>query len=229
MAVKEKRDYLYLIWKSESDRRQYIIGELSKNSHYEFKYSDEVKQAEKEGFTLLVAFPNINVTYTNAELFPVFESRLPDKKRKDIKNILAKYDMEEYEPYQLLKRSGARLPIDNLYFIDPILDTDNNIKRVFHMAGVRHYIGCDGLDCDKSLDISKGEEVELELEPDNVKDKKAVKVLNKRKQKLGYIPRYYSKEVFELIQQGRNLKCSVLNVDKNQSCDECVKLVLETI
>ncbi len=31
----------------------------------------------------------------------------------------------------LLKRSGARLPIDSLEFIDPILDTDGNVTRIF--------------------------------------------------------------------------------------------------
>ena len=40
--------------------------------------------------------------------------------------------MEEYDAYKLLKRSGARLPIDNLEFIDPILDENSvNLKRIF--------------------------------------------------------------------------------------------------
>lgn len=227
MAIKEDRDFLYLIWKSEKNRRQYIIGQLSKNTHYQFEYCKEVAEAQKEGFLPLISFPELNGIYCSNALFPVFESRLPDKKRKDMGNILKKYGMDEYEPYQLLKRSGARLPIDSLYFIDPIIDTSKPFKRKFHMAGVRHYIGCNGKECDKSLEITTGEEVTLDLEPENVKDKKAVKVLNSKKQMLGYIPRYYSSSVFDLIQEGRNLKCTVLNVDKNKSCDECIKLMLE--
>lgn len=227
MAIKENRDYLYLIWKSEKNRRQYIIGELSKNTHYEFKYCSEVAEAQKEGFAPLLSFPELEEVYCSNVLFPVFESRLPDRKRKDMEKILEKYELKEYEPYQLLKRSGARLPIDSLYFIDPIIDTGKTFKRKFHMAGVRHYIGCDGKECDKSLEITTGEDVILELEPNNAKDRKAVKVLNGKKQMLGYIPRYYSGSVFDMINEGRKLKCTVLNVDKNKSCDECIKLMLE--
>lgn len=69
--------------------------------------------------------------YKCEELFPVFSSRLPDRKRKDIKKILEKYGLKEYDSYQLLKRSGARLPIDNLQFVDPILNfEDENVAKV---------------------------------------------------------------------------------------------------
>lgn len=57
--------------------------------------------------------------------------------------------MEEYDEYILLKRSGARLPIDSLEFIDPILDTDQAVKRIFYVAGVRHYLECSGKNCEK--------------------------------------------------------------------------------
>lgn len=78
----ENNDFLYLIWKSKVSRKQYVIGVLSQNHvGYEFRYHSEVQEAEKEGFTPLVAFPDLDCVYYNKELFPVFESRLPDKKR----------------------------------------------------------------------------------------------------------------------------------------------------
>lgn len=227
MAVKENKDCLYLIWKSEKNRRQYVIGELSKNAQYEFKYGNEVSEAQEAGFIPLISFPDLNTTYRSDVLFPVFESRLPDKKRKDMGSILKKYDLKEYEPYQLLKRSGARLPIDSFYFIDPIFDTNQPFERKFYMAGVRHYIGCDGTDCNKSLEILAGSSVVLKLEPSNPNDPKAIQVLNANNQLLGYIPRYYSNSIFDLIKSGRNVICTVLNVDKNKRCDECIKLMLE--
>lgn len=119
------------------------------------------------------------------------------------------------------------MPIDNLYFIDPIIDVNIPLKRKFYIAGARYYIGCEGKDCDKSLEISKQDKVFLELEPDNPKDPKAIKVLNKERDLLGYIPRYYSSRVFEMIQNERYIECTVLNVDKNQSCDECIEILLE--
>ena len=175
----------------------------------------------------LISFPELDTTYRSDVLFPVFESRLPDKKRRDMDSILNKYGLKEYEPYQLLKRSGARLPIDSLYFIDPIFETNKPFKRVFYMAGVRHYIGCDGSNCDKTLEIETGDEVILKLEPTNSMDNKAIQVLNRDHQLLGYIPRYYSSSIFDLIKNNRKITCTVSNVDKNKRCDECIKLTLE--
>jgi hypothetical protein len=125
MSIKDGRDYLLLIWKEPKTRRRYAIGELSKNGQFEFSYGYEVQQAIEAGFELLIAFPDIRKVYTNKNLFPVFASRLPDPKRKDIDAILKKYGLAEYNPYNLLKRSGARLPIDNLEFIDPIFDFES--------------------------------------------------------------------------------------------------------
>mgnify|MGYP006990155011 CR=1 FL=1 len=45
--------------------------------------------------------------------------------------------LKEYDEYLLLKRSGAKLPIDGLEFIDPILNVDKNVLRVFCVAGAK--------------------------------------------------------------------------------------------
>ena len=113
MLQKDGKDYLYLIWKSEHSRKQYIVGQLVKNGQYEFRYAEELQAAVDDGFTPLLCFPDVQKVYTDKKLFPVFTSRLPDRKRRDIQNILDKYNLEEYDEYLLLKRSGARLPIDN--------------------------------------------------------------------------------------------------------------------
>lgn len=122
MSIKYGRDYIYLVWKAIKTRRQYIVGKLSKNGQFEFNYGFEVKEAIKNGFKLLISFEQIDKVYKSDILFPVFSSRLPDMKRKGIEKILSKYGLENYNDYKLLKRSGAKLPIDNLEFIDPILD-----------------------------------------------------------------------------------------------------------
>lgn len=131
MSIKDSKDYLFLIWKSELKRRQYIVGQLSKNGQYEFQYCEEVHKAIQAGFTPLIPFPEISTSYSSDELFPVFSSRLPDRKRKDIDSILKKYNLDKYDAYEFLKKSGARLPIDHLQFIDPILDYDTSFKRNF--------------------------------------------------------------------------------------------------
>lgn len=85
MAIKNGKDYLYLIWKCTSNRRQYIVGQLTKNGQYEFQYGGEIKDAIKVGFKPLVSFEKLGNVYKCEELFPVFSSRLPDKKEKILK------------------------------------------------------------------------------------------------------------------------------------------------
>ncbi|MGB4661409.1 MAG: HIRAN domain-containing protein [Mobilitalea sp.] len=226
MSFKDGKDYLYLIWKSEKSRKQYIVGMLSKNGQYEFEYGNEVSEAIADGFTPLISFPDISNVYKNDALFPVFLSRLPDKKRRDIASILKKYGMNEYEPYDLLKRSGARLPIDNLEFIDPILNLEEPFNRTFYLAGARHYIGCNGNDCANAVEVVRGDEVVLKHEPNNENDVNAIGVYNFENQKIGYIPRYYCKGVLQLFEDGRKVQCFVNNVDKDKSCHECISLDL---
>lgn len=173
MLQVDGKDYLYLIWKSEHSRTQYIVGQLVKSGQYEFRYAKEVQAALNDGFTPLLCFPDVQKVYTDRKLFPVFASRLPDKRRKDIQDILKKYDLEQYDEYLLLKRSGARLPIDNFEFIDPIMNLDENVERKFFIAGVRHYLGCDGENCEKSLTVTRGDEVILKREPGNQYDENA--------------------------------------------------------
>lgn len=228
MSIKDGRDYIYLIWKEAETRRRYVVGQLSKNGQFEFSYGFEVKDAIKKGFKPLISFEDINKVYKSDILFPVFSSRLPDKKRKEIDKILLKYGMERYDEYKLLKRSGARLPIDNLEFIDPILDENGNeIKRIFYLAGPRHYIGCEGQDCAKAVNLEVGEELKLVLEPENFHDDKAIKIINAEGIHIGYIPIYYSMRITELLKEECNYKCTVFGVQKDRNCNECVSVELE--
>lgn len=227
MSIKNGKDYLYLIWKSEQTRKQYIVGQLTKNSQYEFQYVEEVKSAMNDGFKPLLCFPDLDKVYKDDRLFAIFTSRLPDRKRKDIQNILDKYGLEEYDDYMLLKRSGARLPIDSLEFIDPILTLDKNITRIFYVAGVRHYLNCDGKDCSQAVKVTRGDEVFLQKEPNNDYDPNAVRLLDFSGNVLGYIPRYYSKGVTELLKQGKRIVCHIYNVGDNKNCNECIKVIMK--
>ncbi|MDO4292071.1 MAG: HIRAN domain-containing protein [Eubacteriales bacterium] len=228
MSIRNGKDYLYLIWKCPTNRRQYIVGQLIKNGKYEFQYCEEIEEAKKEGFTLLVSFEDLDRTYECDELFPVFSSRLPDKKRKDIQKILEKYGLEEYNSYELLKRSGARLPIDNLHFIDPILDIKGAFRKTFFVAGARHYLGCEGRECDKAIPIEEGDEIFL-IHENNLHDKNAVRLVNKQQHTVGYIPRYYSEAFVKFIDENRIGRCFVEKIDKENSCDECIKATFEIL
>jgi hypothetical protein len=228
MSIKCGRDYIYLVWKDIKTRRQYIVGQLSKNEQFEFSYGFEVNKAIENGFKLLISFEQIDKVYKSDILFPVFSSRLPDMKRKGIEKILFKYGLDQYDDFKLLKRSGAKLPIDNLEFIDPILDeNEDNVKRIFYLAGPRHYIGCQGVDCAKSEDLNIGDTLQLVLEPKNKFDSNAVKILNSNDIHIGYLPRYYCEGVINLLNKGYEYNCNIYELTKDNNCNECVKIQLE--
>lgn len=228
MSKKNGKDYLYLIWKHPETRRQYIVGILSKNKLFEFKYDGEFKEAKASGFSGLIAFKNFEETYVSEKLFPVFASRLPDRKRKDIKKILEKYKIEEYDEYLLLKNSGARLPIDTFEFIDPIFSDEKEVEREFFIAGIRYYIKkCDNQCNFENIQIDVGDDLVLKLEPKNKFDKYAVEIYNKDNVKLGYIPRYYSEQVTLNIKNDKNVVCTVIEFSPNSNCWECIKVKLK--
>lgn len=222
MAIKDGKDYLYLIWKCSSNRRQYIVGQLTKNGWYEFKYCEDIEEAIKVGFKLLVSFENLDTIYKSENLFPVFASRLPDRKRKDIGKILEKYNLKEYDSYQLLKKSGAKLPIDNLQFIDPILDYESSFEKSFYIAGVRYYLGCKGNQCIDAIQITRGDEVFFVHEKSNQYDNNAICVVNKQQQVLGYVPRYYAEAFVRFIKENRIEEGHISSVTKQNCCDECI-------
>ncbi len=227
MSQRDGRDYLYLIWKSEQSRKQYVVGQLIKNGQFEFQYVKDIKDAINDGFTPLLCFPDIDNVYTDTKLFSVFASRLPDKKRKDIQNILEKYGLEEYDEYMMLKRSGARLPIDSLEFIDPILNIEESGKRIFFIAGVRHYLECKGDNCRNAVTVTRGDEIVLKREPDNRYDPYAVQMLDVSGHILGYVPGYYSEGVSRMLMENKRVTCHVYNVDKNKNCNECMKAIIK--
>ena len=174
MSLRDGKDYLYLIWKSGQSGQQYIVGQLTRNSRYEFRYCDEVRNAIEDGFVPLLCFPDLDKQYEDEKLFSVFSSRLPDKKRKNIKDILKKYGLEDYDEYTLLKRS-----------------------------------------------------IFLKRDSENKHDANAVQMLDYSGKIIGYIPRYYSSSVAELLEAKKKISCHVYNVDKSKNCNECIKVIME--
>lgn len=114
-----EKDLVYLVWIDVNTGNKYKVATLYKeNKTYYFKYIlENVREAQKNGFELLIAFPQLNALYDNPKLFATFAARLPEPTRPEIKEILGTYGMTEYDAFELLKRSGAKLPTDNYEFV----------------------------------------------------------------------------------------------------------------
>ncbi len=226
MAKRNGRDFIYVVWKDAVSRINFVIGTLTKNDHYEFQYGMEVEDARAVGFTPLVAFPSFTTVYREETLFPTFACRLPDKKRRDINNILQKYGLMEYNEFELLKRSGAKLPTDTLSFVEPIFEEDSVVDRSFYVMGIRHYQDCNGQNCGVVSELKPGERLILQSEPECEFDQYAVQVQDLDNKLIGYLPRYYSETIAKRLEDGANYECKVVEHNHNQLCDECLKIRL---
>lgn len=216
-------NYLYLVWKDPQTRRNFTIGKLSRNQKYKFEYCEATTEAEEAGWKKLEAFPEPKI-YESDTLFPVFSSRLPDRKRRDIEKILEKYNLTEFDEFELLRKSGARLPIDTYEFIDPIFPEAETIERDFFVMGIRHHAACSGKDCSLLPAVVPGDLLKLKEEPENCVDPFAIRVLTNQEEHLGYVPRYYNQAIGERIKKGMTYTCRVLEVHPANSCSECVKV-----
>ena len=119
MASKVK-DTIWMIWKND-EGESFKIGELSRRTKkYYFKYDiDGVKKAEAYGFSPLPSLPRIDAEYFREELFQSFSERLPWHGRKDTNSVLKEYDLEEYDSFELLKKSGGKVSTDSFEFVTP--------------------------------------------------------------------------------------------------------------
>ncbi len=218
--------YLYIIWKNPNTKRNYIVGKLERTeSGFSFEYCDEYRDALNAGWDFIASFPE-EKKYESVELFPFFQSRLPDKKRKDLLLILHNYGLEEFDGYELLKNSGGRLPIDTYEFVDPIFDDDKTIERSFYLVVIHDSSLCKGADCKDRPYLKSGTKLVLQQEKDNISDINAIQVKTGDGQYLGYIPRYYSKSVSDRLDKGMTYDCSVLDLDTEGNCEECIKVKL---
>lgn len=118
--VREVKDVIWMIWKNDQGE-PFKVGELSKTlEKYYFKYDiDGVKKAEVYGFVPLPHLPKVDVEYFREELFSSFSKRLSFHGKKDKTSILKEYNLQEYDAFELLKKSGGKMSTDSLEFIVP--------------------------------------------------------------------------------------------------------------
>ena len=217
--------YLYLIWKDPRTRQNFAIGKLGKGDKYFFEYFDDVGKAEKNGWVKFEVFPDEKV-YESDILFPVFASRLPDRKRRDIEKILDKYGLSTFDEFELLRKSEGRLPIDTYSFIDPIFPNDQTVQRDFYSMGVRYNTPCKGENCSLLPLINVGDELVFEKEPENKFDANAIKVQTPVGDVLGYVPRYYNESILERLEKNMTYSCKIIEINTSQDCSECIMVRL---
>lgn len=219
---------MWLIWKHPESRRRYKIGILNYDGkNYTFRYvNPELNNATEVGFRYFPGFEDIHKIYESKELFANIETRLPNTKRTDYLEILNAYNLEEGSTkLEILKATKGRLVTDNYEFV-PAFERS---KVEFDVAGTRH---CPDVKKCKDL-IHVNDKLLLELDLDNAYDKNAIKVIynkNGEKYHLGYVPRYYTNELAELLKNNINYSAMIQSLNfESEISDEDITAFVKLI
>ena len=105
-----------LFWEENKNKR-YLLGILyRKDNYYYFERNKEgLFSAIQHG---CFGIGNMDLTKDinkSESLFPFFKNRIPSIDNVDIQNILKKYNLKEYDEYELLKRTHGCLLTDKYY------------------------------------------------------------------------------------------------------------------
>lgn len=208
-------DSCLMIWKNPETRQRYTVGRLSydiQTDTYSFSYSSlEIEDAIKSGFENYPNFPELEETYyVKSNLFKDIKNRIPNSKRPDFAILLDRYNLEPTSsPMEILIATKGRVATDNFEFVEEITSNEN-FSISIDVAGTRYS------DFQKiSEHLSLGDKLFLEKEPDNKYDKHAVKITTSEKIILGYIPRYYSKKITQILDEKEQYSVVIIKLDGN--------------
>ena len=202
---------IYLAWRKGKGSRRKIVGVIKKNTTngVRFSYIEKgVLEAEKEGFTPYIDFPDITKVYSE-NVLEIFGQRLIKTERPDVQKYLDFWDIEpkyKDDKYYLLAYTQGMLSTDNFEFLadfHPVKD----LRFVSEITGLSHSKVEPGT-------LKAGDKLSWKPEKDNLKDSYAVIVFKGDKQ-IGYIKLIHSKVFHKKI--GDQLKITVKSVDENGS------------
>jgi len=208
---------IYLIWQEAAHRSRFVVGELQEESNggYVFRYlpRPDLDDALKSGFSCYPSFPDLNKEYRE-NVIESFSMRLPSRTRNDFKELLKYWDVQDsnLSDFDLLSITGGRLATDHFEFIDPHTEK-RPIAFLTELAGFTHYVQ-GGEDLEQLKRLHEGDSVQLVRDPNNPKDKNAVKVLYQNKH-IGYIKRVHADTISAELGKGKQITSVIKHVDAN--------------
>lgn len=215
---------LWLIWRgpTKENRRRYRVGTLkwsNDEGEYTFEYDSDFKLARENGFVGYPGFDDFSEGHVyrsgSADLFHNISARVPKPKRDDYLDILNKHNLDPTaSEYDILIATRGRQLTDNFEFV-PAFSKD---KIEFEVSGVgyrdeekiRRY-------WDRGL-LREDAKIILEPDPDNQNDKNAIKIIFPVQEEevfIGYVPRYYSEDLTNILKAGVEYSAVISRIDLN--------------
>ncbi len=130
---------LFVAWQDPVSRSWSPVGRLwLENGVYRFVYLKGVESAVSHGFRLLASFPQTDVVYSSADLFPLFRNRVMSKSRPDFASYVSRLNLASAhpEPLDILSREARRATDHLEMFPMPMLE-GGRYRVHFPLRGLR--------------------------------------------------------------------------------------------
>ena len=109
---------LELYWEDIDDKSYHIADLNKKDNIYTLDIIEtELKAAIKKGCMGIGNIDFLKSRYESEELFSFFKQRIPQEDNMYIKEILSRYDMKDYDEYELLKKTLGKSMTDRYYLV----------------------------------------------------------------------------------------------------------------
>ena len=182
---------------------------------YRFVY---LKAAEQfDGFNCLPGLPDLHHVYENEWLFPVFRNRLMPRSRPDYRDFVGELALDvetDPDPFEVLIRSEGWRATDRIeVFAHPERTPEGDLTTLFFARGIRHLDGAAA-----AVDeVRAGDVLELEDEPDNPVNPRAILVNTRTGRRVGWVPDCLVETVHELRGLGSAVEVSAEHVNPESS------------
>ena len=204
---------LYATWRNP-DGLIRPVGVLTRRAttngeSYRFVY---LKAAETfSGFHRLPGLPDLHRVYESERLFPVFRNRLMPRRRPDYGDFVQRLALDaETDPFEVLIRSEGWRATDRIeVFAHPERTPDGVLTTLFFVRGVRHRDGA----AEAVDSVRAGDVLELEDEPDNPVNPRAILVSTRTGHRVGWVPDCLLDTIHELAQLGAAIEVTAEHVN----------------
>ena len=192
---------LFLAWQDSLSRTWFPVGKLThEDGMYHFDYLQGALKAKAiANFQPIWSFPDLEHHYSSIELFPLFTNRLLRPSRPDYKDFVQWLNIPEHQndPIALLARSGGKRKTESFEVFSCPERDENGIYHVhFFVHGLRHFPS----DTQKYVQsLSVGTRLFITHDVQNEFDSRALILRTEDLHFVGYCPRYFTQDFFELI------------------------------
>ena len=217
---------LYLAWNAPSHHAWYPIGRLDvvTSERYRFGYTRGVLDAQRQhGLPAHPAFPDLQQTYESAELFPLFQNRIMNPRRKGFPEYLASLDLSDPDPAAILAITGGERETDRLEVFPKIERQPNGrFECRFFLRGLS---GLPQSTIAHALALTHGERLEFS-EPAHLKDGQGLEMRSDQVN-IGWTPRYVN-ELLRLTARHAMTQARVVRINRGAAMplDRCVLVEL---